>query len=184
MIYQYWQTLMLIAVHRTDIHMWQRQHTKTYRHHPKCWLWHFQGQCGLVWHLKLSLNQPENFHYPSQKGCHLWSWLKSSSGEMSYWMDSVKCYQSVAENQAPLKEQKNKKINSSYRSKLFHNIQAEPLSVLSISEKVNGMGALVGCEILTQSSTRPALSDILIAVCSNPTTTSEEEWEQHELLLW
>ena len=91
-------------------------------------------------------------------------------------MDSVKCYQSVAENQASLKEPKNKKINSSCRSKVFHNIQAEPLSVLSINEKVNGMGALVeGCEMLTQSSTRPALSDILTAVCSNPTTTSEEE---------
>ena len=48
--------------------------------------------------------------------------------------------------------------------------------MLSINEKVNGMGVLVeGCEMLTQSSTRPALSDILIAVCSNPTTTSEEE---------
>ena len=65
----------------------------------------------------------------------------------------------------------------------MHNLQAEPVCVLSISEKVNGMGKLAdGCETLTQSSTLPALSDIFTDVCSNPTTTSEGGQAKHKII--
>lgn len=55
-----------------------------------------------------------------------------------------------------------------------YNVPAEILRVFSISEKVNGTGALaLGCEMMTQSSTCPALSETFTTVRSNPTTTSE-----------
>ena len=55
-------------------------------------------------------------------------------------MDSVKCYQPVDENQPPLKKQGKNFNGSCCKSESLHNIQAEPLCVLSISEKVNGWG--------------------------------------------
>ena len=102
---------------------------------------------------------------------------KSSEAEPKKWRKNNYICRKQTNNNRTCIENKPRKMALVLLKKATTDIPAEASCVVSSSEKLNGIGVLaLGIEMMTQSSTCPALSGTSTDVCSNPTTTSETEY--------